>query len=405
MSSPVISAVMPCLNEERTLATCIRKAQQCFRDMGVVGEVIVADNGSTDRSVAIATDLGARVVHVSARGYGAALMGGIEAAQGEFIVMADADDSYDWLGMQPFISKLREGFDLVVGNRFKGGIAPGAMPPLHRYLGNPVLSTLARIVYRAPLGDFHCGMRAFTRSAYERMRLRTPGMEFATEMIVNAVRAGLAVAEVPTRLCKDGRDRPPHLRSFRDGWRHLRFIFTYAPNYLYLAPGILMLCAGLALVLALARGPIVIGERYLGIHFLALGSVLTLAGFNVVHLGVLAKMIATAQLPHLRSRIHDWVLAKFTLEGGLVAGALLLLIGLGIDAAILWKWLASSGGPQEQTVHVAFVAAVSIVLGLNIVFSSFLLSMFATDHRARAIDAGATDRQYRDPATSRYPVT
>ncbi len=386
---PTVSAVMPCLNEERTLVACIRKAQACFRELGIEGEVVVADNGSSDRSVEIARELGARVVHQPIKGYGAALMKGIEESHGEIIVMADADDSYDWLAMGGFLARIREGFDLVMGNRFSGGIERGAMPALHRYLGNPVLSMLARVFHRAPVGDFHCGMRAFTRAAYERMRLRTTGMEFATEMVVNAMRAGLRIGEVPTKLRPDGRDRPPHLRSFRDGWRHLRFILTYAPNYLYLAPGGLMAIAGLVLVAMLARGPIVIAGQYFGVHFLALGCVLTLTGFNIAHLGVLAKVIAASQIASFDSRLSRWALNAFTLESGLVVGAVMFLAGVGIDGWILWRWLEQHGGEQEETVHVAFVASLLIVLGINTVFSSFLLSMFASDHRKRLTDDGA----------------
>jgi len=381
--TPAVSAVMPCLNEEVTLGICIRKAQQCFAALGIEGEVVVADNGSTDRSVEIARELGARVVVQPIKGYGAALTAGIEAARGEIIIMADADDSYDWQGLGPFIEKIRAGYDLVIGNRFKGGIADGAMPPLHRYLGNPVLSSLARIIHRAPIGDFHCGLRAFTKEAFTRMHLRTPGMEFATEMVVSAARAGMRITEVPTTLKPDGRNRAPHLRSFRDGWRHLRFIFTYAPNSLYMAPGGVMLACGVVLVAMLARGPIEVAGHYMGIHFLALGSLLALAGFNIIHLGVLAKAIAVAQLPAADSRIRRWALNQFTLEGGLIAGTLLLLAGIGIDAWILYQWLDSAGAAQEETVHTAFAASLMIILGLNIIFSSFLLNMFMSDQRDR----------------------
>jgi hypothetical protein len=263
------------------------------------------------------------------------------------------------------------------------------MPLHHRYLGNPVLSTLARIIHRAPVRDFHCGMRAFTKSAYERMKLRATGMEFATEMVVNSARAGLRIAEVPTVLRRDGRDRPPHLRSFRDGWRHLRFILTYAPNYLYLAPGGALMLLGLVLVTALARGPITVGGQYLGIHFLALGSLLTLTGFNIVNLGVLAKVIANSQMPHVASRVSHWALRRFSLEGGLIAGLMLLIGGLSIDGYTLWQWLKTPGAAQEGTVHTAFVATLLVVLGLNIVFSSFLLSMFATEHKESARTRGA----------------
>jgi len=379
----MVSAVMPCLNEEVTLATCIRKAQQCFASLGIHGEVVIADNGSSDRSIEIARELGARVVHQPVKGYGAALTAGIEAAEGDIIVMADADDSYDWLGMGPFIEKVRSGYDLVMGNRFKGGIASGAMPPLHRYLGNPVLSTLARIVHRAPVGDFHCGLRAFTKDAWRRMRLRTSGMEFATEMVVSAARAGMRITEVPTTLKPDGRNRAPHLRSFRDGWRHLRFIFTYAPNYLYMTPGGIMMALGIAIVAMLSRGPIELGGHFIGIHFLALGSLLTLTGFNVINLGILAKAIAVSQLPEADSRIRRWALNQFTLESGLIFGLVLLLAGMGIDCYILVKWLNKAGASQEETVHVAFAASTMIVLGLNIMFSSFLLNMFMSDQRDR----------------------
>jgi glycosyltransferase involved in cell wall biosynthesis len=383
MSQPAVSAVMPCLNEELTIATCIRKAQACFAALGIDGEVVVADNGSTDKSVEIARSLGARVVHQSIKGYGAALTAGIEAARGGIVIMADADDSYDWSGLGPFIAKIREGYDLVVGNRFAGGIAPGAMPPLHRYLGNPVLSTLARIVHRAPIGDFHCGLRAFTKDAFQRMHLRTPGMEFATEMVVSAARAGMRITEVPTTLKPDGRNRAPHLRSFRDGWRHLRFIFTYAPNYLYMAPGAFMMLAGLVLVVALARGPATVMGHFMGIHFLALGSMLTLTGFNVINLGVIAKAIAVSQLPSADSRIRRWALNQFTLESGLIAGVVLALGGLAVDFFILLRWLRTAGLPQEETVHMAFAASLMVVLGLNIIFSSFLLNMFMSDQRDR----------------------
>jgi len=270
-----VSAVIPCLNEELTLGLCIDKAFRGFAELGVRGEVVVADNGSTDKSVEIAQQLGARVIHERRKGYGAALLRGIAEARGEIVVMADADDSYDWTAVAPFVRKVREGYDLVMGNRFQGGIMTGAMPKLHRYLGNPVLSWIARRAFRTDIGDFHCGMRAFTRAAFQKMQLQTTGMEFATEMVANASHQGLRIAEIPVVLYPDKRNRPPHLRSFRDGWRHLRFILTYAPDYLYLVPGILMLLPGMVLEALLARGPVIWGELYLGIHFLALGSLLS----------------------------------------------------------------------------------------------------------------------------------
>src|SRR5882757_3136042 len=322
--SIAVSAVIPCLNEEETLAICIQKAQRSFLELGVEGEVVVADNGSTDRSVEIAEQLGARVVHERRKGYGSALLRGISESKGEIIVMADADDSYDWSAIGPFVRKVREGYDLVMGNRFRGGIHPGAMPKLHRYLGNPVLSLVARVAFRTDIGDFHCGMRAFTRSAFERMQLRTTGMEFATEMVANASHQHLRIAEIPVVLHCDKRSRPPHLRSFRDGWRHLRFILTYAPDHLYLIPGAAMLMAGLLLEGVLARGPVMIGGLYVGVHFVALSALLALVGFNIINLGVLAKTLMSQRYSGLRSRTVAFVRQRFSLELGLITGFVLI---------------------------------------------------------------------------------
>ena len=384
MTPIAISAVIPCLNEERTIGVCVRKARQAIADLGLEGEVVVADNGSTDRSADIARESGARVVVQQTRGYGAALQKGIEAAHGRIVVMGDGDDSYDWSAIAPFVRKLEEGYDLVVGNRFRGGILPGAMPRLHRYLGNPVLSAITRLAFGVKLGDVHCGMRAFTKAAFERMKTGTRGMEFATEMVANAARNGLLISEVPTRLHPDKRDRPPHLRSFRDGWRHLRFILTYSPDYLYLGPGIALLTLGLALQALLVAGPVWVGGVYLGIHYVALGAMLALVGFNVVNLGVLAKAFVARRYPALKSRTVEFMSRRFSLEGGLIAGALLMAVGLAVDAAILAVWLSSQGRDMEATVHLAFVATTMVVLGLNLVFSSFLLAMLFSDgERAR----------------------
>ncbi len=374
-TSVAVSAVIPCLNEEQTIGLCIDKAMRGFAELGVVGEVVVADNGSTDRSVEIARERGARVVNERRKGYGAALLRGITESHGEIIVMADADDSYDWTALAPFIRKIREGYDLVMGNRFRGGIMAGAMPKLHRYLGNPVLSLVARIAFRTRIGDFHCGMRAFTRAAFDRMQLKTPGMEFATEMVANAVHQGLRIAEIPVVLYPDKRNRPPHLRSFRDGWRHLRFILTYAPDYLYLIPGMLLLLPGLSLEILLARGPLTAGGVYLGIHFLALGSLLTLVGFNIINLGVLAKALMAQRYSGLRSRTVALVRRRFSLESGLLIGLALAIAGTVIDGTIAAQWISQAGVPMDSTVHLAFVATTVVVLGLNLVFSSFLLNM------------------------------
>jgi hypothetical protein len=353
-----VSAVIPCLNEERTIGICVEKALAGLAALGLPGEVVVVDNGSSDRSAEI------------------------EASRGRIVVMGDADDSYDWTAIAPFVRRIEEGYDLVLGNRFRGGIAPGAMPVLHRYLGNPVLSAITRLAFKVDVGDVHCGMRAFTKTAFERMGAGTPGMEFATEMVANAARNGLRISEVPTRLYPDKRGRAPHLRSFRDGWRHLRFILTYAPDYLYLAPGAALLLAGLALQALLVAGPVEVGGAYLGIHYLALGAMLSLVGFNVINLGVLAKALLVQRYTGLKSRTVAFLTRSFSLEGGLVTGAVLMAAGLAVDGAILAVRLANPGEAMEGTVHLAFVATTIVVLGLNVLFTSFLLAMVMTSRNA-----------------------
>ena len=242
-----LTVVMPCLNEAETVATCVRKAIGFLAESGISGEVLVADNGSTDGSQQLAADAGARVVPISDKGYGNALMGGIVAARGKYVIMGDADDSYDFTNLMPFVNELRKGADLVMGNRFRGGIAPGAMPPLHKYLGNPVLSFVGRLFFRSKIGDFHCGLRGFSRDSVMALNLQATGMEFASEMVVKATLAGQHVTEVPTTLSKDGRSRPPHLRSWRDGWRHLRFLLLFSPRWLFFLPGLALLIAGLVI--------------------------------------------------------------------------------------------------------------------------------------------------------------
>ena len=375
-----ISAVIPCLNEQETIGLCIEKALKSFDTLGVRGEVVVADNGSTDQSVAVAQLSGAKVVHERRKGYGAALLRGIRESNGEIIVMADADDSYDWLDIGRLIDKIREGYDLVMGNRFQGGIQRGAMPPLHRYLGNPVLSLVARVAFRTRIGDFHCGMRAFTRTAFEQMQLQTTGMEFATEMIANAVHQRLKIAEVPVVLYPDKRNRPPHLRSFRDGWRHLRFILTYAPDYMFVVPGMAMFLTGVGLDACLVRGPIVIHGLYFGIHFLALGALLTLAGFNILNLGVLAKTLMTQRYGRLKSRTVAFLRRRFSLEAGLLSGVALMLLGGSVDAWLMERWLTHYGAPMNSTIHLAFVVTTGMILGLNLIFTSFLLNLILADH-------------------------
>jgi len=371
---PLVSAIIPCLNEERTLGICIQKALDAFARRGIPGEVVVGDNGSTDRSVEIAESLGARVVHQPVKGYGAAISAAVRAARGQYLIMADADDSYDWSQLDGFIDELEGGAELVMGNRFAGGIEPGAMPPLHRYLGNPVLSAVARWLHQSPIRDFHCGMRGFTRDAFQRMGARSPGMEFASEMVINAHRAGLAIREVPTKLYPDKRDRPPHLRSFRDGWRHLRLIIAHAPDTMYLLPGLFLLAIGILGLAALARGPLVIGGQYIGIHFVALSSMATLIGLSAILLGMLAKVAIAIYHPSTQGRVVPWLKRGRPLEWLVASGGLLTAIGLGSDALLAFKWLFV-GGEMERSVHLVFATTTATVAGVVMVLSGFVLKL------------------------------
>jgi glycosyltransferase involved in cell wall biosynthesis len=344
----------------------------------VHGEVVVGDNGSTDRSVEIAKSLGARVVFQPVRGYGAALQAAIHAARGRYCIMADCDDSYDWTGMGPFIGKLREGYDLVMGTRLKGTILPGAMPTLHRYFGNPVLSGIMNVFFGTGVSDAHCGMRGFSKAAYERMKLSSTGMEFATEMVVKASNKGLRVTEIPITLHPDGRSRAPHLRSFRDGWRHLRFMLFHAPDYLYVIPGALLFGIGGLIQLLLLREPITIFGVYFGIHWLALGCLFSLLGLQIVFLGAFAKAFAMNKSFEMSGRIFKAVLKWFSLEVGLVAGSIMVALGLMADFAILVVWFWRGMG-ELRSVHTVIVATTTIVLGVQIIFSSFFLSLFLLD--------------------------
>jgi glycosyltransferase involved in cell wall biosynthesis len=378
-----LSVVMPCLNEEETLATCIRKAQRAIADANIAGEVIVADNGSTDRSIEIAEQLGARVVRVNAKGYGSALMGGIAASRGQFIVMGDADDSYDFGHIPRFVDELRRGSDLVMGNRFRGGIQKGAMPALHRYLGNPVLTKVGRVLFRSRAGDFHCGLRAFRKDAYQRMGLRTTGMEFASEMVVKATLFKMRIAEVPTTLSPDGRSRPPHLRTWRDGWRHLRFLLMYSPRWLFLYPGILMVLLGLAGCALLLPGPRVFHGIGFDVHTLLYAFVSVLLGFQLVAFATFTKVFAITEglLPEdpRLNRVFRWV----TLETGLVVGGLLMAIGMGGSVWAVSHWAGGKFGAlqPEQMLRIVMPSVFSLTLGLQIASSSFFLSILGLRRR------------------------
>jgi hypothetical protein len=378
-----VSVVMPCLNEAETIAACIAKANAAFATGKLVGEVVIADNGSTDGSQAIAESLGARVVEVPVRGYGAALLGGIDAARGRYIVMADADDSYDFGDVPRFVERLREGYDLVMGNRFRGGIKPGAMPPLHRYVGNPVLTGIGRLFFRSPCGDFHCGMRGFSKDAVGRMDLRTTGMEFASEMVVKASILGLRISEIPTTLSPDGRSRPPHLRSWRDGWRHLRFLMMYSPRWTFLVPGVLLIAIGTMIAIWLLPGPRRVGGVTFDVHTLLFAAGAVLLGAQAVGFAIFARVFATRSGLLPPDEEFEELLGVFSLEVGVTLGLVVLLTGLGLAVYALGEWRSLAFGemPVGTTIRLAIVATTLMVLGAQSVFASFFLSILGLQRR------------------------
>ncbi|HXH50495.1 MAG TPA: glycosyltransferase family 2 protein [Terriglobia bacterium] len=372
-----LSIIMPCLNEAQTLASCIRKAQGYLQRSGVSGEVVIGDNGSTDGSQEIARNLGARVIDIPVRGYGAALLGATVAARGRYCIMGDSDDSYDFENLDGFVQSLREGNDLVMGNRFKGGIRKGAMPWKHRYIGTPVLSAIGRNFFHASVGDFNCGLRGFSKDAFERMDLRTTGMEFASEMVVKAALLRMKVSEVPTVLSPDGRDRPPHLRSWRDGWRHLRFLLMYSPRWLFLYPGMLMFLAGLVVAAILLPGPVVIHGIGFDVHTLLYAFTAALLGFQFVAFAVFTKVFAITEGllppdPRL-TRVFRWV----KLETGLVIGGLLVAFGLGGSIFAVSNWARESFGAldPDRMLRIVMPAVFAVALGVQIVCSCFFLSI------------------------------
>ena len=315
-----LSIVMPCLNEVETLETCIDKAQRALCELKIEGEIIVADNGSTDGSQEIARRKGVQLVEIDTRGYGSALMGGISAARGEFVIMGDADDSYDFMALRPFVAKLRDGYDLVMGNRFLGGIQPGGMPALHRYLGNPILTAVSRLFFGNCCGDFHCGLRGFRKDAVPRMELQTTGMEFASEMVVKASLLGMRITEVPTSLSPDGRSRRPHLRTWSDGWRHLRFLFLYSPRWLFLYPGLLLMAAGLSVGLWILPGPQEVAGVSFDVHTLLYAALAGFIGYQSVAFAFFTKIFAINEGLLPRDPRFEKLLRIFTVESGLVVG-------------------------------------------------------------------------------------
>jgi glycosyltransferase involved in cell wall biosynthesis len=370
-----VSVVIPCLNEANSLRICIEKAQKAFHDARLRGEVVVADNGSTDGSIEIAQTAGARVTPVAQRGYGSALKAGIRAARGGFIVMGDADDSYDFSELPRFVEEWRKGSEVVMGNRFAGEIKPGAMPWHHKYIGNPGLTAVLNVLFRSGIGDSHCGMRGFTRDVFERMDLRSSGMEFASEFVIKAAQIGAKTSEIPITLWKDKRGRPPHLRSFRDGWRHLRFMLLYAPNWLFLLPGGSLMLLGLALVFWLLPAPRTIGHNVvLDVHTMIFGVIFTLLGAQILAIGAFAKVFSYAERFDRNTVSLKRVLKRVSLEKGLFLGGALFAAGFVGCAYIAWHWAVSGFGPLAQVRAVLFWS-MWLFLGVQIVFSSFFLSM------------------------------
>ena len=377
---------MPCLNEAETIESCIRKARRALDEHRIAGEIIVADNGSTDGSVEIAERAGARVVRVAEKGYGSALMGGIAAARGRYVLMGDADDSYDFGALPDFVAKLRAGFELVQGCRRPTGggrILPGAMPFLHRWWGNPMFSMLARWWFRAPINDVHCGLRAFTRDLYTRLELCCTGMEFASEMVVKATLMRSHVTEVPITLHPDGRQsHAPHLRTFRDGWRHLRFYLLYSPRWLFLVPGALLICLG-ALGYALAMPGVHIGRVHLDVHTLLFASLSIICGYQAVIFAILTKAFATAEglLPPDRRVTRFFELV--TLERGLLAGAVATIAGFTLLGGAVMQWIAANLGPLDYTRTMRWVipGVTCSALGVQTILSSFFASILGMRRR------------------------
>lgn len=379
--SPIVdlTILMPCLNEAQALPTCIERAYEGVRRAGVeTFEILVADNGSHDGSQELARRLGARVIDVPVRGYGAALLGGIAAARGRFVLMGDADGSYDFSQAPAFLEKLRQGAKLVVGSRLRGIIQPGAMPFLHRYLGNPVLTALGNLLFGAGLSDFHCGLRAFDRQAVLDLRLKTPGMEFASEMIIRARLRGLPLAEVPITYSPDLRSRPPHLRTWRDGWRHLRFLLLLSPAGLMLVPGALLFLIGTIASLVLLRGPVHVGRIVFDVHSLVVSSSLAVVGLQVWLTGLLARGFASRMGVLPASRWLDSARELFSLEAGLGLGLVLVLAGVAMILATVSYWSAFAFGPLHdisRSLRMAIVGTSLIVAGIQLIFASFGLSL------------------------------
>ncbi|RED38170.1 glycosyltransferase involved in cell wall biosynthesis [Winogradskyella eximia] len=372
-----LSIVMPCLNEAETLAICINKAQSFLNKNQIIGEIIIADNGSTDGSISIATSLNAIVINTEQKGYGSALKAGITAAHGKYVIMGDADDSYDFSNIMPYLTELRNGKDLVMGNRFKGGIEKDAMPFLHKYLGNPVLSFIGRLFFKINIGDFHCGLRGFSKKAYETMNLKTSGMEFASEMVVKTKLNNLSIAEVPTKLHKDGRTRAPHLKTWSDGWRHLRFLMLYAPNWLFLYPGILLALIGLLMSIILVINPIEFSNFTLDINTLLYTSAFFLVGIQFIIFYGLTKVFAVENELLPKSNRYNKLFKFINLEKGLIFGFILLIIGVFLSFKGLATWEDTDFGHLDKstTLRIIIPAITTLQLGIQTILFSFFFSV------------------------------
>jgi glycosyltransferase involved in cell wall biosynthesis len=377
--------VLPCLNEAETLGGCIEAAQRCIRENGLAAEVVVADNGSTDGSRQIADRLGARVVPVAARGYGSALMGGLGAARGKYLIMGDADESYDFGDAMKFVTRLRAGDDLVMGNRFRGAIMPGAMPTKNRYVGNPVLTWIGRILFKCPVSDFHCGLRAFTKSAYELMDIRATGMEFASEIVVKATLRNMRISEVPITLYKDGRSRSPHLRPWRDGWRHLRFMLCLSPRWTLFVPGAALMLVGLVIGSLVASGPLVIGRTGFDVHTLIAASLALIVGYMWITTALAMRFFGlTTEIGPPSERLQR-LFRIFTLERGLLAGGLAVALGVGLILWLVAHWARRNFGELDVrvTIRPMIVGSTLIALGVQTVLMSLVYSMLGLRHESR----------------------
>ncbi|MCU1283622.1 MAG: glycosyl transferase [bacterium] len=396
---PELSILMPCLNEARTLAACIKKAQLFLKEQGVSGEVIVADNGSTDGSIEVAKNLSARVVRVPTRGYGAALAAGIEAASGKYVIMGDSDESYDFSALSPFIEKLRDGYDLVMGNRYRGGIAPGAMPPMHRYLGNPLLTAVGRLFYACKeSGDFYCGLRGFRKKAIETLELQSRGMEFALEMVIKAQMHGLRITEVPTTLSPDGRDRAPHLRRYQDGWRSLRFYLLMSPRWFFGIPGLILLVCGAVASALLLFGPVKVMSVTFDYHTLLYSTSAILLGYQSLLLFIFAKLMAVETGLHpLRTKF--WFLEeRRTLEQCVTIGAVLMFIGvgLGIIAAHQWELTGFGALRPDSTIRLAICSVLFLLLGGQTLLAGFYFGLInlVAERRTRRVSSSSEAAEF-----------